>query len=67
MARDIVAKIEKLERYLKKKRIETTSQKNVTHQKNITKIHQRITQQTRLLVSGRSPECSDCLLSFMEQ
>ena len=23
--------------------------------------------QTRLLVSGRSPECSDCLLRFMEQ
>ena len=22
---------------------------------------------TRLLVSGRSPECSDCLLRFMEQ
>ena len=23
--------------------------------------------QTRLLVSGRSPECPDCLLRFMEQ
>ena len=22
---------------------------------------------TRLLVSGRNPECSDCLLRFMEQ
>ena len=25
------------------------------------------TNQTRLFVSGRSPECSDCLLRFMEQ
>ena len=24
-------------------------------------------KETRLLVSGRSPECSDCLLRFMEQ
>ena len=27
--------------------------------------HEQI--ETRLLVSGRSPECSDCLLRFMEQ
>ena len=27
----------------------------------------KLLNSTRLLVSGRSPECSDCLLRFMEQ
>ena len=32
-----------------------------------TQMAKTITKQTRLLVSGRSPECSDCLLRFMKQ
>ena len=43
------------------KHFETYIHKKAYTYKNI---HKR---ETRLLVSGRSPECSDCLLRFMEQ
>ena len=43
-------------------------QKSVNHTRRISKVEIFVNKkQTRLLVSGRSPECSDCPLRFMEQ